>query len=481
MSDRVDNELAMLLRHTRRRPSSRACIDHHDHRWWTWADLAIEVWRYAVAPIPGTSKDSGTPARWVHLCENAVSDLAVSLACTATGRVDVPIDRRLHPRQRHRLEEVVGPIVDIRPAHPMDSLDEAVDGLTELEHSIDADADSLILWTSGTTAHPRGVRLSQRNLTSNARGKLVAVPQGCTDRRSTVLPICHAYARTCDVGTWLVSGGQLSLGLGCRELPTGDGPFRPTHINTVPSIARAIAEAIRSGDSAWRDLRVLGCGGAAIPQGLLDQFADFNIDVIQGYGLTETSPVISSARVRPRSAWRTPRRAGTVGPPIPDCQIKTAEQRLLVRGPNVMNGYLDEPVATRERIDENGWLDTGDLVEIDSDGELRILGRSDDVIVMPNGYKVHPHAIESLVQAVDGVEHAVVVRNGDQLLVAVQGDRRRQERIEQVGSSAIPPGTRLGIAWIDPPLEGEELTIKETPRREVVARRFQTPSNRDEP
>jgi long-chain acyl-CoA synthetase len=155
------------------------------------------------------------------------------------------------------------------------------------------DQPALILFTSGSSGQPKGVVLSRKNLFTNAYAKLSAVPQDEADVRLTILPLWHAYARTCDMMTWLLSGCTLAIDHGWNGWQRLAPVVFPTLINTVPSVAaRLMATAIDS--PAACKLRLLGCGGAAMTTELFAQFGRRRITVIQGYGLTETSPVVCS-------------------------------------------------------------------------------------------------------------------------------------------------------------------------------------------
>ncbi len=160
--------------------------------------------------------------------------------------------------------------------------------------------------------------LSYDNLFQNASGKLLAVPQTPGDVRLTLLPIWHAYARTCDLITWLLSGCSLAIGFGFADWLRLAPIVRPTLINTVPSMAQRIADTEFASRSTSR-LHLLGCGGAAMSEALFDPFTDRGITVIQGYGLTEASPVICSAT--PQNA-----RPGYVGCPIAGCETRITKR-----------------------------------------------------------------------------------------------------------------------------------------------------------
>ncbi len=332
------------------------------------------------------------------------------------------------------------------------------------------DAPSLILWTSGTTGEPRGVTLSQRNLTGNAAAKLNAVPQQPDDIRLCVLPVSHAYARTCDLGTWLLSGCTLAITLGYAGLRRLAPLIRPTLINTVPSLADRMLQEDSASLGIDR-LRLLGCGGAATSESSFRRWKARGVTVIQGYGLTETSPVICSA---------TPGNAspGLVGKLVDGWESKIREGQLFVRGPHTMLGYWNEQDATNDKIDDQGWLATGDLVEQDAGTQqLRILGRIDDVIVLDNGRKIVPSAIETRVERMEPVRHALLVnRRGLQLWFDTDEDMDDQAINEQIRQILDASSDYHGCTvhrFIPSLCPAGELTAKGTIRRaQVLENRF---------
>jgi long-chain acyl-CoA synthetase len=241
-------------------------------------------------------------------------------------------------------------------------------------------------------------------------------------------------------------------------------------INVVPSIAYRMLEDenLRGLD----ELRLLGCGGAAISEEAFERWRTRDVTVIQGYGLTETSPVICSAT--PENAT-----AGCVGDFVEGWESRIVHQQLFVRGPHVMLGYWDEPLATAERIDEDGWMATGDHVEIDpSHGQLRILGRVDDVIVLDSARKIHPAVIERQVEQLHAVNHAMLVKR-EQLEFWLDHDAEGDfEQIQKEVASlleSLPEGRRISIRRFEPPLDlaRGELTAKGTIRRkQIIENRF---------
>lgn len=345
----------------------------------------------------------------------------------------------------------------------------------------DPDSEGLILWTGGTTGVPRGVRLSHRALRTNAQGKLIAAPQTAQDCRLTVLPLHHAYARTCDLGTWLLSGCRLAVGLGWQGLRSLAPQVRPTLLNAVPSLVRRLLhhEEKPTGNNLRRtlhtigldQLRMLGCGGAPLGAAEYDLLTSAGLCVIHGYGLTEAGPVVCSAS--PETA-----RPGCVGKPIAGTEIRLDDQgQLWVRGPGIMLGYVDESPPERQTLIE-GWLRTGDLATIQADGVVEILGRVDDTLVLANGHKLQPLVVEQVVERIRGVRHAIAGAPRGELVMVVDGAPDAMG--EALWQQAVRASIRDLPRWQQPrrwfflpqPLAASLLTLKGQPRRRAVLARY---------
>ena len=384
----------------------------------SWHALSIVVNRVARRIANQLSLDSTVRRCITHLNENRDADLVIALASLALDITEAPLDGRIESAELQRRRNCIGGVwIDNHFKQQVTcELFELADEPATAESSrltlqstdqprpfndlqYPAEAASLILWTSGTTSEPLAVLLSAESLLMNAAAKLKAVPQEPTDIRLTVLPLSHAYARTCDFGTWLLSGCTLAVCIGYQSMLRRLQYVKPNLINTVPSLA---CRMLRETPENLDNLRLLGCGGAPLDR---DSFMDWDsrgVTVIQGYGLTETGPVISSA---------TPFNAapGLVGKPVDGWETTIKNGQLFVRGRHTMLGYLGQPEATQLRMSADGWLGTGDLVERDSTTQqFRILGRVDDVIVLASGRKLHPAAIERDVEQIGGIEHALL-------------------------------------------------------------------------
>ncbi|TWU05029.1 class I adenylate-forming enzyme family protein [Stieleria varia] len=476
----MESFLISLLHHAGSRPNAPALIDfgQSPETTVTWRQLASEVYRAhqtleQIATRQGHSDLRGMPVGYA--ASNTVPQLLLGLACQMSGAIEVPLDVRGGESYVKKCwQQVIGLWIDdgvwqdVWCACADSNLNDYINKIRDAAESLDLDSPSLILFTSGTTGDPKGVTLSHRNLIGNANAKLTAVPQHCDDVRVSILSYAHAYARTCDLGTWLLSGSVLVPAWGYQDWVRIAPQIRPTIVNTVPSIAERIRE--ETGASTTR-LRLLGCGGAAMSQDDFHAWKQRGVTVIQGYGLTETAPVICSAT--PENA-----RAGWVGRLVDGWEHKIVAGELRVRGPHTMLGYWNDPVSTALRVDAQGWLKTGDVVEQDPDsGQFRILGRADDLLILPNGHALHPVALEGLLTEEPSIRHAFVTCVGIRIVVwlDVVGEWH-DEQARQIIHSRLASRPRWEIPKeikrFPEPIESrmELLTPKGSLRRKAVQR-----------
>jgi len=279
------------------------------------------------------------------------------------------------------------------------------------------DDTALILYTSGTTGRSKGAMLSHANIVFNIRG---AVSHLNVDERVhtlSFLPINHVFEQVCGILLPLSLGGKVSFCESLKKLGENLAEVRPTFLVGVPAVYRMILDRIMkkiNGSMSSRLLfafpptrilitsrirRRLGSGtifisgGAALDPDDSRRLTRLGVTIYQGYGITETSPVISTES-------RNGARPGTVGHVLGDVEVKIVDPNgdmvgeILVRGPNVMQGYFKDPQATAEVLKE-GWYRTGDLGSLDRDGFLRVCGRMKNLIVTPNGRNVYPEEVEN--------------------------------------------------------------------------------------
>lgn len=279
-----------------------------------------------------------------------------------------------------------------------------------------------IMYTSGTTGNPKGVMLTHGNLLSNAVASVEAAGHGPDEVLLSWLPYSHIYARLVDHYATQVSATTVCLAESQETLVLNLAETRPTRLTSVPRFYEKVYTAVAASDpkETGRRLRaVFGprieymlSGGAPLPRAVAEAYQAAGLLVLQGYGLTETSPVITCNR---RQSYKL----DTVGQPLPGVEVRIAEDgEILTRGPHVMRGYWNNPRATAEAI-RGGWLHTGDLGSLDADGFLTITGRKKDLLVLSNGKKVLPSEVEGRIMADPCVDQVVVHGEGRNYLTAL--------------------------------------------------------------
>jgi long-chain acyl-CoA synthetase len=317
-----------------------------------------------------------------------------------------------------------------------------------------------LIYTSGTTGPPKGVMLSHGNILANCDSNQSALDLNEKDSVLSFLPIAHSFERTAGYYTVMRAGGMISYAEGLSQLAHNLLEVEPTVLLTVPRLLETVydrimrrvqssskaqqvifhhaiavgdrsAEARLAGDrapimAAWQmplcrrlvfnkikaafgsRLRYLISGGAPLPLEINRFFNAAEVPIVEGYGLTEASPVVAV-----NLSGRT--RLGTVGRPLKNIDVRLADDgELLVHGPNVMQGYWGRADETRESLDSDGWLHTGDIAKLDADGYITITDRKKELIVLSGGKNVSPANLESRLTADFYIAQACVI-----------GDRRK--------------------------------------------------------
>ncbi|VTR97122.1 amp-dependent synthetase and ligase : AMP-dependent synthetase and ligase OS=Pirellula staleyi (strain ATCC 27377 / DSM 6068 / ICPB 4128) GN=Psta_2579 PE=4 SV=1: AMP-binding [Tuwongella immobilis] len=336
-----------------------------------------------------------------------------------------------------------------------------------------------ILFTSGTTGVPKGVMLSHRNVFHNAITTQTEIPWGVAATMLNSLPFSHIYARVSDGYQAIIAGATLLLSESPERIPRLLQEFRPTQVRNVPRFYEKLLHTISHPNELPRMLggriRTLFVGGAGLPPAVAQVYAAAGLPLLQGYGLTETSP--THCVNRPHA-----NRIGTVGQPLPGYDVQIASDgEVLLRGANVMLGYWNDPQATAEAI-RDGWLHTGDLGELDADGFLRISGRKKDLIVFSTGRKVVPETVESRLRAIPGMDQALVFGEGWPFLIGLliwPGELSEVEIGKQVTAALadLPPWEQLA-GWVirrEPlSIQAGEVTVSHKPRRGIIFERHET-------
>jgi len=405
-----------------------------------WSELLDQVDRLALWLDSNGLKAND---RVVNLEPNSHRWAILDLACAALGLIHSPIDPRWRDSQINSAIHSLEPKAVFSSTHRKLSGVDSIPIAQALERATFAppehlrnawmesqrgDQTATILWTSGTSANPKGVMLSHNNLLSNALAKLEAMPQSPDDVRLNILPFAHAYARTCELTTWMLSGGAIACAESGQTALQLAPAIQPTLINAIPSIYQHWLSKIHQqqpGDQApdlnaflGGRVRQLASGGASIPDSIRDRFAQASLPIFQGYGLTEASPVVCSNRAaRECDGKKTPALLSGVGPAVNGVQLRIDKDlRLYVRSPGVMQGYWRDELATASRI-QDGWLDTGDCVAFDPCQTpntidrlaIGIAGRADDMQVLSTGHKFAPRLLEHPIEQIQGVCECVVV------------------------------------------------------------------------
>ncbi|MGN6190352.1 MAG: long-chain-fatty-acid--CoA ligase [Conexibacter sp.] len=280
-----------------------------------------------------------------------------------------------------------------------------------------ADGDTaVILYTSGTTGKPKGAELTHANLYVNAKTKLETLIQlSEEDVILGALPLFHSFGQTAAMNAGLMAGACLTLlprfdAAKALEIMERDGVTVFLGVPTMYSAMLAVPAAERPDTSS---LRVCISGGASLPVEVLRAYeSQFGTKILEGYGLSETSPVASFNHPDRE------RKPGSIGTPIRDVRMRVVDEHdaelpigevgeIVIQGPNVMKGYWNRPDATAEAM-RGGWFHTGDLAKVDEDGYFFIVDRKKDMIIR-GGYNVYPREIEEVLYEHPAVAEAAVV------------------------------------------------------------------------
>lgn len=252
-----------------------------------------------------------------------------------------------------------------------------------------------IMFTSGTTGKSKGVMLSHRNLAENATCLDMKIEPGTVIL--SVLPIHHAYCLSMDILKGMSLGSVICINDSLLRVAKNIQLFEPNMILMVPLMVETFAKKLE--EVSWipaplvktkvfgKQFHTVCSGGAYLNPAYIDMFKKYGITILQGYGMTECAPVIST-----NLSWHN--KVGSVGKLMPNCEAKTVDDELWVKGSSVMQGYYHMPQETAETL-EDGWLKTGDLGYVDEDGFVFLTGRKKNLIITPNGENVSPEEIEN--------------------------------------------------------------------------------------
>ena len=426
------------------------------------------------------------------LAENGPRWLMADIAILAAGAVDVPLHAPLVANQvEHQLHHSGARAVFVSRQAQADKVLAVLDALPDLEFlvsfepvetrgrlrqftwdglvqrgrdrdgpgfevvrareaAVTRDRLATIIYTSGTTGGPKGVMLSHGNLLSNAEATLATAAMHPDDFLLSWLPYSHIYARTVDHYLTILGEGTLCLAESPETLVTNIAETQPTWITAVPRFYEKVwtsVEALPPGPRARAlaaifgpRIRRLSSGGAPLPRRICEGFIAAGLPLLEGYGLTESSPVISFNRLESV-------RPGTVGQAIPGVEIRISDDgEILTRGPHVMLGYWKDPQATADAIDAGGWLKTGDVGRLDADGFLSITDRKKDLFITSGGKNIAPAELERLLTADPYIDQAVIHGDGRPFMTALlvpNLDRLRAKTGEIGGALDLDPDSGL--------------------------------------
>ena len=308
-----------------------------------------------------------------------------------------------------------------------------------IDAKINPEEMNIMLFTSGTTSKSKVVALSHHNMVSNVMDFASVLDVDCNDRILSFLPLHHVFECTVGMLYSLYIGAQRSFCDGIRHIVENLNEYKITFASFVPAIYESMyktiiknlekqgkLEAVKKLMEENKDktmaekkeifkdihnifggnIKLFVSGAAALDAEVEYAFRDWGINLCQGYGLTETSPVIG---VETNENFRV----GSIGKALPHIQARIDDANeegmgeLTVKGPNVMLGYYGDEEATKE-VMEDGWFHTGDLAKIDEDGYIFICGRKKSVIVLKNGKNIFPEEMEALVNKVEGVKESFI-------------------------------------------------------------------------
>ena len=320
-----------------------------------------------------------------------------------------------------------------------------------------------IIYTSGTTGKPKGVMLSHKNMLENAASALQCFDVTTQDLFLSFLPLSHTLERTAGCYLTMMAGACVAYARSIPQLGEDLVAIRPTIMISVPRIYERVYATIKArlaegpplrrklfeyavevgwarfehqqGRGPWKAafllwplldrlvarkvmarlggrLRAAVSGGAALAPDIARLFVGLGLPILQGYGLTETSPVVSTNRLDDNVP-------ASIGKPIPGVQVKLGEKdALLVKGSNVMLGYWNLPDATKAMFTADGWLNTGDTARFDKEGRLYITGRLKEIIVMSTGEKIPPVDMEAAILQDPLFEQVMILGEGRPYLSA---------------------------------------------------------------
>ena len=447
-------QTALGLRELGVQPGDRVAILSPNCPEWAIADFACLTARCADVPVYPTlpAKQGAYVLRDSGAVGIFVSD-ATQYAKVAATRAECPALKHVI------LSEGAADGPGVMTLQALQQLGAAAEGkyahYDRDARTVKPDDLATLIYTSGTTGDPKGVMLTHGNFTTNVLSAIQLLPVTPEDSALSLLPLSHSFERMAGHYTLFHGGVTINYAESIDLVAANMGEVRPTVMLAVPRLyekiyARVLENALqgsglkrkiffwaKEAGETWAELtlakrpiptglalrraiadrlvfsklrartggriRFFVSGGAPLSADIAKFFFAAGLPILEGYGLTESSPVIT---VNPVGAPRL----GAVGKPIPGVEVRIAEDgEVLARGPNIMKGYYNKPEATREAVDADGWLHTGDIGELDPDGYLRITDRKKDIIVTAGGKNIAPQPIENLIKTNKFILNGVMI------------------------------------------------------------------------
>ena len=339
---------------------------------------------------------------------------------------------------------------------------------SKLSTGILPDDLAMICFTSGSSGVTKGVMLSNRSISNNAKNTIDGYPNDEITNFLSVLPMAHIYGLMTEILAQLMKGKHVYILMifSIRNLYCGIKIAKPYALRLIPLMVSSLIRTHQDWILLLRTCKQIYIGGSIFDEEVENQLLTNNIPISIGYGQTETGPLISYSITAEY-------KQGTCGKIVEGMQAKfSPEGEILVRGENVMLGYYKNPEATAEKIDKDGWLHTGDAGYMDEDGYLYVTGRiGQDIIVLPNGENIHPEDIENKINALPEVHESIVVARDGKLVALVVLEQRakntalkeQRHAILRAINPQLPDYSQLySIEFLNRPIER---TAKQTIKR----------------
>jgi long-chain acyl-CoA synthetase len=454
---RAVEELSMGLRALGVEKGDRVALLSENRPEWAYVDLATLCAAAADVPI----YPNLPPAQVLYVLND--SQAKVAFASSAAQVKKITEVRAKAPHLKHVIrfddppQEGTLSLEEVR-ARGREALAADREAVTRRAAEVAPDDLATLIYTSGTTGDPKGVMLSHANIVSNVHGALAAFGDfGPSDIALSFLPLCHIFERMGGHYLMLQQGVTIAYAESVEKVPANLTEVRPTIMLSVPRLYEKIYARINekvAADSPLKQrifrwalgvgrrvfqarfehrtpgallrarhaladrlvfatirertggrMRLFVSGGAPLAREIAEFFGAVGLTILEGYGLTETSPVIAvnrPDRIKP----------GSVGPPLQNVEVKIAEDgEILTRGPHVMQGYYHKPEATAEALDGDRWFHTGDVGIVDAEGFLVITDRKKDIIVTSGGKKIAPQPIENVMKTNPLIGEIVMIGN----------------------------------------------------------------------